>query len=170
LETEKLLLNGGQNIMAIQQDADVKIVNGTNFSAVHAGPLSQLDNYTLEVPALNRTVKGKLFIKDFLGLTGMQISMNKFPAGFSSPYCHQHKANEEVYIFIKGRGQMQVDGQTIDVEEGSIVRVATGGARSLRNTSDGELQYICIQAKENSLEADTFEDGIRLDKPVEWPN
>lgn len=155
--------------MPVQQDANVKTVTGSNFTAIHTGPLSQLDSYKLEVPALNRTVRGKLFIKEFLGLTGMQISMNKLPAGAAVPFYHQHRENEECYIFVKGRGQMQIDGQVFDVEEGSIVRIATTGSRTLRNNSSEELNYICIQAKENSLNIDTFEDGIKSDQAVTWP-
>jgi len=156
--------------MAMIQDAKLRTEKGANFTAVHAGPYAQLDNYKLEVPALNRTVNGKLFIKDFLALTGMQISMNKVPAGVAVPFTHQHKENEEAYIFIKGRGQMQVDGQVFDVEEGSVVRVATKGSRCIRNNSKEDLQYLCIQAKENSLHIDTFEDGIRGETAPVWPD
>jgi mannose-6-phosphate isomerase-like protein (cupin superfamily) len=152
----------------IKQEANAKTDKGTNFAAIHAGPFSGLDDYKLEVPALNRTVRGKLFVRDFLGLTGMQISMNKLPAGGAVPFYHKHKENEEVYLFIRGKGQMQIDGQIIDVEEGSVVRIGTNGNRTLRNNSTEDLQYICIQAKENSLQIDTFDDGVRDEKPVEW--
>jgi mannose-6-phosphate isomerase-like protein (cupin superfamily) len=121
------------------------------------------------VPRRQRTVSGKLFIKELLAFTGMQISMNKLPAGVSVPFYHQHKENEEAYIFVKGRGQMQVDDETFDVEEGSIVRVGTKGSRTLRNNSSEFLYYICVQAKENSLNIDTFEDGLPGEKKVTWP-
>ncbi len=155
--------------MTIKQEADVKTCTGTNYTAVHAGPFSGLDAFKLEVPALNRTARGKLFIKDFLGLTGMQISLNKLPAGAAVPFLHKHKVNEEAYIFIKGQGQMQVDAEVIDVQEGSIVRIAPDGSRSLRNNSNEELHYICIQAQENSLKQDTFDDGIKDEATPIWP-
>jgi len=155
--------------MPIIQEAEVRTQSGANFTAVHAGPLSSLDNFKLEVPALKKSVSGKLFIKDVIGLSAMEISMNKFAPGQSSPFYHKHKANEEAYIFVKGRGQMQIDGETIDVEEGSIVRVSTAGSRCIRNNSNEELCYICIQAKEGSLEAYTREDGVRTEDPVTWP-
>jgi len=152
----------------VVQEADVKTKTGTNFTAIHTGPFSELKSYKLEVPALNRTVRGKLFIKEFLGMTGMQISMNQLPPGAGVPFLHRHKENEEAYIIISGRGQMQVDGEVFDVEEGSIVRVATPGYRSLRNNSSADLHFLCIQAKENSLNIDTFEDGMRSEDPVVW--
>ncbi|MBK9141757.1 MAG: cupin domain-containing protein [Candidatus Melainabacteria bacterium] len=155
--------------MPVKQEARIETRQGANFTAIHTGPLGELDSYTLEVPALNRTVKGKLFIKEFLGLTGMQISMNKLPARGAVPFYHKHRENEECYIFVSGHGQMQIDGDTFAVGEGSIVRISTGGNRTLRNTGDSDLQFICIQARENSLNQDTFEDGIRDEAAVTWP-
>ena len=156
--------------MTVKQEVNVKTQKGENFEAAHVGKISHLDTYELHVPRLNRTVRGKLFIKELLGFTGMQISLNKLPAGAKVPFYHQHKENEEAYIFIKGKGQMQIDKDTFDVEEGSIVRVSTKGSRCLRNNSSEELQYICVQAKENSLNIDTFEDGIPGSEPVSWPD
>ncbi len=154
--------------MSIIQEADVETLSGTNFAVVHAGPLSQLDNHKLEVPALGRKVRGKLFIKEYLGMTGMQISMNKLPAGAGVPFYHKHKENEEAYIFVGGSGQMQVDGQIFDVREGTIVRVGVNGNRSVRNNSASDLFFLCVQAKEGSLNIDTFEDGVHDDAPVSW--
>lgn len=156
--------------MPITQEANLHTVSGNNFTAVDAGDFAQLDNYKFEHPALKRTVSGKLFAKQFLGLTGMEISMNKFPPGAAIPFYHAHKSNEEVYIFVGGRGQMQVDGQTFDVREGTVVRVSPEGMRTIRNNSSADLFYICIQAKNGSLGNYTTEDGIRGDKPVSWPD
>lgn len=153
----------------IIQSADVDVRTGKHYSAVNLGPLAELDNYKLEVPALKREVRGKLFIKEMLAFTGMQVSMNKLPAGAAVPFYHQHKENEEAYIFIGGEGQMQIDGETFPVKEGSIVRIDTEGSRTLRNTGNEPLYYICVQAKQGSLNIDTFEDGIRSDAPVVWP-
>lgn len=154
--------------MTVEQATDVKVTRGTNFSSANIGPFSKLDAYRLEVPAFKRDVRGKLFIKEMLDFTGMQISMNKLPAGASSPFYHQHKENEEAYIFVGGTGQIQIDGQTLPVEEGTIVRINTNGSRALRNTGSGDLYYICVQAKQGSLNQDTFEDGIKSDTPVVW--
>ncbi len=155
--------------MPVKQEAQISVVHGENFCAVETGPFSQLDSYKLEVPHLKRTISGKLFVKEFLGLTGMQISFNKLPAGAFVPFYHQHRENEEAYIFISGNGQMQVDGQVVDVHEGSVVRISTNGSRTLRNNSSSDLIFLCVQAKENSLNLETFEDGIRGDARVTWP-
>ncbi len=156
--------------MPVEQEANVKKLEGQNYSAIYCGPLEELDTFELEVPSLKRKSRGKLFIKELLGLSGMQISMNKLPPGRAVPFYHQHKENEECYIVVKGRGQMQVDGELLELEEGTLVRVSTAGSRTLRNNSSEDLYFICIQARENSLNIDTFEDGIKSDTPVQWPD
>ncbi|MBX9692906.1 MAG: cupin domain-containing protein [Cyanobacteria bacterium] len=156
--------------MPVNQEANVKTLQGQNFSAIYCGPLDELDTFELEVPSIKRKAKGKLFVKELLGLSSMQISMNKLPPGRSVPFYHQHKENEECYLFIKGSGQMQVDGELFEVEEGTLVRISTAGSRTLRNNGSEDLYFICIQAKENSLNIDTFEDGIKSDVPVQWPD
>lgn len=103
--------------------------------------------------------EGKAFLHDSLGLTSCEISINAVPGGWKAPFCHRHKQNEEIYIFLKGSGKMMVDGESFDVSEGSCVRVAPQGNRSLENTGDGELQFICVQAKENSLDQYALSDG-----------
>jgi mannose-6-phosphate isomerase-like protein (cupin superfamily) len=155
--------------VTVKQEANVKSQSGKNFSAVHTGPMDKLDTYQLEHPRMKRTITGKLFTRDLLNFSSMQFSMNKLPAGKGAPFLHAHKANEEAYIFVKGNGQLQVDGEYIDVEEGSIVRIGTPGLRAIRNNSSEDLYFIVVQAKEGSLGDDTFGDGIPSDDPVNWP-
>jgi len=140
-------------------DQQPKIQEGTHFTAAHFDSLANLDQFGK---------RGKVFLKDFLKLTGMEISVNKVPAGGESPFLHKHKNNEEVYLFIKGKGQFQVDGQVFDVQEGSVVRIAPEGVRALRNNSDEDLYYICIQATQDSLKAWTATDGVIVEGPINW--
>jgi mannose-6-phosphate isomerase-like protein (cupin superfamily) len=146
----------------------IKKVEGKNFTAAHTGCSADLKQYSLKHPLRKTDVTGKLFLKDHLDLTSMQISLNKLPAGVSVPFYHAHKNNEEVYIFTGGKGQMQIDDQIFNVEEGSVVRVAPAGLRTWRNNSDEDLYYIVIQAKDGSLAGDTFDDGIPGEKAVTW--
>ena len=142
--------------------------HGKNYSLVNSGKFEDLPQYKLKHPRFENPVSGKLFLKDHLNATGMQLSLGVLPPGFALPFTHMHKQNEELYIFVGGKGQMQVDGEELDVEEGSVVRVATAGDRTLRNNSDGPLYYLVVQAKENSLSQDTFDDGIPGTNPPEW--
>lgn len=71
-------------------------------------------------------------------------------------------------MFIGGRGQFQVDGQIIDVKEGTAIRVAPEGERTVRNNGTGDLYFIVIQVQSGSLRQWVMTDGVILDKPVTW--
>ena len=105
--------------------------------------------------------EGKVFVKEALGETSCEISFGSLAPGQAVPFFHSHKANEENYIILSGSGSFQVDGDVFAVAEGSVVRVATGCDRNIRNTAQvGNLVYICIQAREGSLGGYTMTDGV----------
>ncbi|MGD8191378.1 cupin domain-containing protein [Brevibacillus ginsengisoli] len=141
-----------------------QVIRGKNFDAVQLGTWSDLMEYKLDQPK----ARGKVFLKDLLNFSGMEVSVNSFPPGVSMPFHHKHKENEEVYIFVKGSGQFQIDDTTIDVKEGTVIRVAEEGVRIWRNNSTENLYFICIQAKAGSLQSGTIEDGILVDQPIHW--
>jgi mannose-6-phosphate isomerase-like protein (cupin superfamily) len=147
---------------------ELKTQSGKNYTAVHAGEFGDLHQFEVFHPRAQKHFPGKLFLREPLGLTGMQVSLNKIPAGTGAPFYHRHKENEELYIFVGGSGQMQIDGEVVDVEEGTAIRIAPGGERTWRNVGKTDLSYIVIQAKENSLAQETFEDGLASDRKVEW--
>lgn len=104
---------------------------------------------------------GKVFVKDELHQTSCEISFGTLAPGQAVPFFHSHKENEENYIILSGKGAFQVDGDVFDISEGSVVRVATGSDRNIKNTADsGSLVYICIQAKEGSLNGYTMTDAV----------
>ena len=51
-------------------------------------------------------------LHDLLGLTGAEVSVNTIPAGGSVPFVHAHKANEEIYFILSGKGKVEIDGQS----------------------------------------------------------
>ena len=106
-----------------------------------------------------KTEYGKAFLHDALNLTSAEISVSVMPAGAKSPFNHIHKQNEEIYIFLSGNGKFMVDDEIFDIKPGTAVRVATGAKRAMENTGTTEMQYICIQAKENSLTQFAFADA-----------
>lgn len=126
-----------------------------NFEVVNLGTFAEISKRK-ENDVLP---EGKVFLKDKLELTSCEISVNSLAKGTKSPYDHKHRQNEEIYIFLQGEGIMSVDGEEFPVREGTCARVAPAGCRGLENTGDGDIRYICIQAKENSLQQSLFEDG-----------
>jgi len=141
----------------------------SNVSVVHSGPWAELDQTEFKPPGFSRGLAGKKFLKDALELTAMELSLNKVPPGRQSPFLHRHVEHEELYLFVRGEGEMQVDGDVFDVREGTTVRVAPDGVRAVRNSGTEALYYVCIQAKAGSLTGQTIADGRRVEGPIVWP-
>jgi uncharacterized cupin superfamily protein len=147
-----------------------KTIQGANFTCVHAGPKEEWTEFRLEPPAVPGPARGKMFLQDFLGSTGLEMSLNVTPPGKGMPFLHRHQQNDEVYIVIGGRGQFLVDGECIDVAEGSVLRIGPPGARAWRNNSEAPLYFLCIQHRADSVIQGGISDGQRVEgKPV-WPN
>ncbi|ASS75199.1 hypothetical protein CIG75_09535 [Tumebacillus algifaecis] len=146
---------------------ELEAKKGTHYTLIDAGPFTELGKYKFEVGPYQ--FPGKLFLNELLGLTGMEVSFGKMFPGTGLPYSHKHVENEELYIFIKGQGQFLIDGEVIDVREGTAIRVGTEGVRTWRNNSTEELHYIVIQAKQGSLGQYTLQDGKIVEPKVTWP-
>lgn len=139
-----------------------KLAEDENYTAFNLGNLDELMNYSLIHPVNKQEIEGKVFLKDACQSTGSEISFNCLPAKTQQPYFHVHKKNEEIYIVLKGHGFFQVDKKVFAIKEGSVIRVAPKGVRGIRNESDEAMTYMVVQAKENSLEEYTTDDGQRV--------
>ncbi|HIU89629.1 MAG TPA: cupin domain-containing protein, partial [Candidatus Caccomonas pullistercoris] len=109
-----------------------KIAAADHFSAISVGKLSELGSYELQLgPGVK--IPGKVFGGSAVGATGGEFSFQVFAPGTETGFLHTHKTHEELYFFLGGRGEFQVDGQVFPIGEGSVVRVAQAGRRSVRN-------------------------------------
>ncbi len=122
-------------------------------------------HYTVAEAGNLEALEKKEFIAETLGFTGMQVSLNRAVPGQSSPYLHAHRQHEELYLFLAGTGEFQVDGEVLAVKPGTMIRVAPDGRRAWRNNSDSDLLFIVVQANVGTL---TGQDGIRLDGDPAW--
>lgn len=144
-----------------------QIAEGTHFSALSTGSFSQLNDYVLPVvPGME--IQGKVFMGQTLQTTGAEISFQSFAPGKETGFLHTHQTHEELYIFVSGKGEFQVDGQVFPVGEGSVVRVAPEGKRSVRNNGTEPLIMICVQYKAQTFTAQDAADGQLLQEPVKW--
>ncbi len=143
------------------------IATAANFSAVNVGKLNELSDYVLELGP-DVKIPGKVFGGAALGATGAEFSFQMFQPGTETGFLHTHKTHEELYFFLSGRGEFQVDGQVIPVEEGSVVRVAPAGKRSVRNNGTAPLVMLCVQYRGVTFTAEDAADGNILSEPVKW--
>jgi mannose-6-phosphate isomerase-like protein (cupin superfamily) len=140
---------------------------GKAFDVFHAGPWAELGQYCFQ-PSPERKVEGKLFLGRRLELNGAEVSLNRFPPGAAMPFFHKHKRNEELYIFVGGEGEMQIDDERFPVRAGTVVRVTTGAARTWRNVSEKDLYFICVQYREGAEIDRETADGELVRRPVPW--
>ncbi len=153
--------------MISQNTSTVK--TGSNFCVAYIGEFANLRQFTFETPNNPLKLEGKIFLKEMLNLTSAEVSMNNIPPKKSIPFYHKHRLNEEIYLFVTGKGEFQVDDCVFPVQEGTAVRVNPEGERCIRNISDTkDLCFIVIQSRFNSYSGDTIEDGFGIEKRVSW--
>ena len=124
-----------------------------NATAIDLGPISEIKDYVLELgPEVK--IPGKVFGGAAIGTEG----------GFY----HTHKEHEELYFFLSGEGEYQVDGTNIPVREGSVVRVSPAGKRTVRNTGSTPLTMLCVQYVAAAPGSVNASDGTILPEQVKW--
>lgn len=143
------------------------MASATNFKAINVGKLNEVSDYVLELGP-DVKIPGKVFGGQTLGATGGEFSFQVFQPGTETGFLHTHKTHEELYFFLSGEGQFQVDGEIFPVNEGSVVRVASAGVRSVRNNGSAPLIMLCVQYKGDTFTADDAADGVILNEPVKW--
>ncbi len=90
-------------------------VNESNYSVV--------DNETLKT----------------MTLSGMTIKPN------SESFRHGHKGHEEIYMFVHGTGEMQLnDDPKFNVKSGDIVLIPDGTTHEVWNNSNEDLYFLMI--------------------------
>lgn len=143
------------------------IVKAEQATAVDFGTFDKLNEYVLELgPEVK--IPGKVFGGALTGATGGEFSFQSFAPGAETGFLHTHKNHEELYFFLKGQGEFQVDGQVFPVSEGSVVRVAPAGKRSVRNNGNEPLVMLCVQYRGNTFTAEDAADGVILNENVLW--
>lgn len=144
-----------------------EIAKADNFAAISVGKLSELSDYVLELgPGM--AIPGKVFAGSTLGATGGEFSFQVFAPGMETGFLHTHKTHEELYFFLSGEGEFQVDGQVIPVSEGTVVRVAPAGKRSARNNGNAPVVMLCVQYRGGTFTAEDAADGVLLPEAVKW--
>lgn len=113
-------------------------------------------------------IPGKVFGGQAVGATGSEFSFQLFAPGQGTGFLHTHRNHEELYFILGGKGEFQVDGKVFPVEEGSVVRVAPAGERSVRNNGAEPLVMLCVQYRGGTFTAEDASDGNLLTKPVKW--
>lgn len=143
------------------------ISNGKNYNAISLGNLSELNEYVLSLSP-DMKIPGKVFIGRNLSCEGTEISFQVFKPGSETGFLHKHYKHEEIYVFIKGKGEYQVDGEIFPIGEGTVIRVSPDGERTVRNNGNDDLVMMCIQYKPVAFDESDAQDAVILQKEVKW--
>ena len=136
------------------------IAKAANFTAVDFGKLSEIKDYVLDL-APGVQIPGKVFGGQAVGATGGEFSFQSYAPG-QEGLLHTHKTHEELYFFLSGKGEYEVDGEKFPIGEGSVVRVAPAGKRTLRNNGTEPLLMLCVQYRGDTFTAEDATDGVIL--------
>jgi mannose-6-phosphate isomerase-like protein (cupin superfamily) len=140
----------------------------TTFSRYEAGAPGDWGRGSFFHPRFGRRISGKVFLREVLGLDGMEVSLNRMESGQAVPFLHRHREHEELYLFLSGTGEFQVDGETFPVGPGTAVRVSPEGVRTWRSTGTDPLVFVVVQAASGSIGAGSVDDGERVPGEIRW--
>ena len=104
--------------------------------------------------------ESRIELHEKLSLTGAEISLNELPAGANVPFVHSHKENEEIYFIFEGKGKMIINEEEVLLKKGDFIRVSPNAKRQMFAANDMGISFICIQTKQNSLDAYTKTDAV----------
>ena len=143
-----------------------KIAEGKNFSAVDFGKLNELGDYVLSLGDIK--IPGKVFGGQALGTKGYEFSFQIYAPGQEGGFYHTHKTHEELYFVLSGKGEYQVDGVNIPLQEGSVVRVSPEGKRTIHNNGTEPMVVLCVQYRETHFTQEDATDGVIQKDQVKW--
>lgn len=82
------------------------------------------------------TVKDNTTLNNLI-VSSTELKPNKSTTG------HKHEGQEEVYMFIRGRGVMEIDDDRFDVYEGDTVLIQDGVFHRVHSGVNG-CYFICV--------------------------
>ena len=57
---------------------------------------------------------------------------------------HMHRRTEEIYYIVKGKGQVVIGGETIDIEEGDLIPIPKNTWHYLRKIDGKDLEVLVV--------------------------
>ena len=82
-------------------------------------------------------------VKDNTELNNLVVSSTRLNARKTTSG-HRHAGQEEVYIFVRGFGQIELDHRIINVKAGDTILIQDNVFHKVHNTSDFVLEFICV--------------------------
>ena len=82
-------------------------------------------------------------VKDNTTLNNLVVSSTHLTDGKSTSG-HRHEGQEEVYMFIRGQGRMELDANEFPVQGGDLILIEDGVFHRVHNTGHLGLYFVCV--------------------------
>jgi mannose-6-phosphate isomerase-like protein (cupin superfamily) len=107
----------------------------------------------LEKEKCNRLCNGTIYGEE-LFLKHIQGQLDEFVWGFlkinMKVYPHKHP-QKEVYLFLKGKGTMQIEDEKFIVTKGDAVYIEPNALHTVWNKDSEDLEFIIIRTRKPSI-------------------
>lgn len=91
------------------------------------------------------------FIGPLVGAQKLGYNITEVPPGKRAFPAHNHRVNEEMFLILKGSGEVRIGDQTYAVKPGDLIACPPGGketAHQIVNTGKETLRYLAVSTKE----------------------
>ena len=86
------------------------------------------------------------FLREALGLENFAVTFQRFAGGWKPTRGHRHGVQEEVYFLVSGRAEAKLDGDVVELEPWTAVRVPPQTARAVRAAGDEDVLFVIVAA------------------------
>jgi quercetin dioxygenase-like cupin family protein len=102
------------------------------------------------------------FARKHLDSRDLGVSLFRYAANLRSPMAHSHREQEEAYVVVAGSGRILLDGETRELCQWDVVRVAPEVVRAFEAGPEG-LDIIAVGGPKP-------EDGDGVMGEAAWPD
>jgi mannose-6-phosphate isomerase-like protein (cupin superfamily) len=102
------------------------------------------------------------FARKHLDSRDLGVSLFRYGANMRSPVAHSHREQEEAYIVVAGSGRVLLDGDTQELRQWDVVRVAPDVVRAFEGGPEG-LDILAVGGPRP-------EDGDGVMGAANWPD
>ncbi len=102
------------------------------------------------------------FARKHLDSRDLGVSLFRYAANLRSPFGHSHGEQEEAYVVVAGSGRVLLDGETRDLRQWDVLRVAPEVVRAFEAGPEG-LDMLAVGGPRP-------EEGDGVMGTVEWPD
>lgn len=82
-------------------------------------------------------------LKDNTALKNLILSSTELKPN-QSTRGHSHAGQEEVYYFVSGSGEMEIDDCRFNVQGGDVVLIPDGAFHRVHNPSNTPFYFVCV--------------------------